>query len=169
MNLRTLLLLTGFIFALPSFAQETLKKIAPPYTPPAFELTDIDGEIHKLSDYKGRITIVSFWASWCPPCRREMPSMERAWKQLKQYDVEFLAVNAGEDEETIFLFTADFDLNFPLLRDPDGSVTEAWPVQGLPTTYVLNQQGDIIYQAVGGREWDSPNIINLIKDLASKK
>ncbi|NOX09316.1 MAG: TlpA family protein disulfide reductase [Gammaproteobacteria bacterium] len=160
-----LLLLCLMIASLSVYARGYIKKIDPPQTPPGFTLMDLDGEPHQLSDYLGSTVIVSFWASWCPPCRKEMPSMERAWQRLKGQGVQFLAVNVGENEETVFLFTADYDISFPLLLDLDGKITEQWPVQGLPTTFVLNPAGKIVYQAVGGREWDEPELLKLIRSL----
>lgn len=165
MKLRTLLLLCLTITSLSVSARGYIKKIDPPQTQPGFTLMDLDGNPHQLSDYTGSIVIVSFWASWCPPCRKEMPSMERAWQLLKDQGVQFLAVNVGENEDTVFLFTADYDISFPLLLDLDGKITEQWPVQGLPTTFVLNRKGKIIYQAVGGREWDEPELLKLIRDI----
>ena len=107
---------------------------------PGFELVDVDGEKHRLSDYQGKPLIINFWATWCPPCREEMPSMNRAWQKVKD-DVFMLAINVGEDEDTIFVFSADYPIDFPVLLDQSGEVIKQWPVKGLPTTFVVDREG----------------------------
>lgn len=130
-----------------------------------FVLNDLDGNRHRLSDYRGRVVIVNFWATWCPPCRAEMPSMQRAWEKLEAEGVLMLGIDVGEDEDTIFQFTADYPVEFPLLMDIDSSVINRWPVVGLPTTFVLDPEGRIIYRAIGGREWDDPELLALVRAL----
>jgi len=103
--------------------------------------------------------IVNFWATWCPPCREEMPSMQRAWEQLQAEGVMMLAVNVGESADTVFQFTANYPVDFPLLLDLDSSVLGQWPVQGLPATFVVDSEGRIAYRAIGGREWDDPQLL----------
>jgi len=133
---------------------------------PALELTDIDGKRHRLSDYKGQVVIVNFWATWCPPCRKEMPSMQRAWEQLRDEGVVLLAVDVGEDEDTIFAFTANYAVDFPLLMDLESEAINHWPVLGLPSTFIVDKQGALVYRAVGGREWDDPELLKAIRALA---
>lgn len=91
--------------------------------------------------------------------------MQRAWEVLKEKGVMMLAINVGEDEDMIFPFTAEYPVEFPLLMDLDSSVTQQWGVRGLPTTYVVNPDGEIVYRAVGGRDWDSDMMLNPILDL----
>ncbi len=132
---------------------------------PDFSLKDADGKLHKFSDYKGHVVIVNFWATWCPPCRAEMPSMQRAWEQLREEGIIMLAIDVGEDEDAIFEFTASYPVEFPLLLDTDSLVSEAWKVNGLPTTFVVDQWGRKVYRAVGGREWDSPDLLEKVRAL----
>lgn len=132
---------------------------------PEFELTDSDGGTHRLSDYRGWVVIVNFWATWCPPCRAEMPSMQRAWQILRNEDVMMLAINVGEDEDTIFEFTADYPVEFPIPMDTDSNVIGQWPVRGLPTTFVVDPEGRIVYRAIGGREWDAPDLLAAVREL----
>lgn len=129
---------------------------------PDFELNDIDGNRHHLSDYRGKVVIVNFWATWCPPCRFELPSMEKLWQATQDKDVMMLAINLGEDEDTIFTFTSDYPVSFPLLMDLDSSVTKKYPVLGIPTSFVIDPQGHIIYRAVGTREWNDRRLIDTI-------
>jgi peroxiredoxin len=133
---------------------------------PDFALKDIDGKTHRLSDYRGRPVIVNFWATWCPPCRKEMPSMQRAWETIEQQGIAMLAVNVGEDEDTIFAFTANYPVEFPLLMDMDSKIVQQWSVRGLPTTFVVDPRGRLAYRAIGGRAWDDPRLLDQVRALA---
>lgn len=130
-----------------------------------FTLNDIDDNVHRLSDYRGKVVIVNFWATWCPPCRFELPSMEKLWQAVQKKDVVMLAINIGEDADTIFTFTSDYPVTFPLLMDHDSSVIKQYPVLGVPTSFVIDPKGRIIYRAVGTREWDDKVIIQQILSL----
>jgi peroxiredoxin len=132
---------------------------------PDFSLRDIDGATHRLADYRGQVVIVNFWATWCPPCREEMPSMQRAWERLKDQGIVILAIDVGEDEDTIFTFTADYPVEFPLLMDIDSSVIQSWPVRGLPTTFIIDPQGRMVYRAIGTRDWEDPALLEALRKL----
>ncbi len=130
-----------------------------------FKLIDMDGKFHQLSDYKGRPVIVNFWATWCPPCREELPSMNRAWKKIKSEGIAMIAINVGEDEDTIFTFTGDYPIDFTILLDETGEVINQWPIKALPTTFVIDTNGRMVYRAIGGREWDSEELLNVVRAL----
>lgn len=144
---------------------QTLTPVTGTPEAPDFRLEDADGNPHRLSDYRGKVVVINFWATWCPPCREEMPSMQRAWEAVKDEGIVLLAVNVGEDEDTIFAFTANYPVQFPLLMDKDSKVIGDWPVLGLPTTFVVDPRGRIAYRAIGGRAWDSPEILAPIRAL----
>ena len=116
-------------------------------------------------EYRGKTVIINFWTTWCPPCREEIPSMNRMWNDLQDEDVVILAINIGEDDETIFVFTANYPADFPLLLDREGEVIAQWPVKGLPTTYVVAPDGRITYRAIGARNWDDPEFLARIRAL----
>jgi peroxiredoxin len=158
----------ALLFAGSVFAAQVLSPVEQQVMAPDFELPDTEGRTHRLSDYRGKTVIINFWTTWCPPCREEIPSMNRAWKTLQQEDVVILAINMGEDEDTIFIFTADYPADFPLLLDREGEVIARWPVKGLPTTYVVAPDGRIAYRAIGGREWDDPEFIRMIRALRAR-
>jgi peroxiredoxin len=165
---RILLSLFILVVSLPSIAQQAGKGLTQlPDRPqaPDFVLTDIDGNQYRLSDYRGQVVIINFWATWCPPCRAEMPSMQRAWQQLEKEGTLMLGINVGEDEDTIFQFTANYPVEFPLLMDQDSRVINQWPVRGLPTTFVVSPEGKITYRAIGGREWDDPDLLAMVRAL----
>lgn len=135
---------------------------------PELRLINLDDEIVDIRDLKGKVVIVNFWATWCPPCRREMGSLEKLYRQINTEDVEVLAVNIGEDLDTVFSFLGMVEPSptFPMLLDPEGGSMGLWDVKGLPTTYILSKQGDLIYRAVGGREFDHPDIVKAVIELS---
>lgn len=127
---------------------------------PDLRLQNMDEETIDIKDFKGKVVIVNFWATWCPPCRREMGSLERLYQATKDKNVEVLAVNIGEDIDTVFSFMGIIEPspNFQIIFDPDAVSMSLWKVQGLPTTYIINPEGNIAYRAIGGREFDHPDI-----------
>ena len=160
-----LLLLVASPLSSAQQAGKGLTKLPEASQAPEFVLNDLDGNQYRLSDYRGKVVIINFWATWCPPCRAEMPSMQRAWELLEDKGIIMFGIDVGEDEDTIFQFTANYPVEFPLLMDNDSSVINQWPVRGLPTTFVVDPQGRIIYRAIGGREWDDPELLALVGAL----
>ena len=144
---------------------ETLTALPDKPPAPEFTLPDIDGRTHRLSDYRGKVVVVNFWATWCPPCREEMPAMQRAWEQVRNDDIVFLGINVGETEDELFAFTGDYRVDFPLLMDRDSAAIQDWPIRGLPTTYVVDSDGHLAYRAIGGRAWDRPEVLDQLRAL----
>jgi thiol-disulfide isomerase/thioredoxin len=134
-----------------------------PGQPPAppLRLPDIDDRIVDLAALRGKVVLVNFWATWCPPCRKEFPSLGRVRKLFKPSEFEVLAVNVGEDPETVFSFAGA--PAFPVLFDRDSQAMAGWPVMGLPTTFLVDRRGRLVAKAVGGREFDDPAIVTRIK------
>lgn len=132
-----------------------------------FELQDMDEETVKLSDYRGKVVLINFWATWCPPCIREMPSMERLHQQVDADDFKVIAVNQMEDADEVFAFTGQLEIDptFEILFDTTSSVSQDYAVRGLPTTYLIDKKGKIRYRAVGGREFDHAEVVKLIENL----
>jgi thiol-disulfide isomerase/thioredoxin len=132
-----------------------------------FTLKDSHGKSYSLKDYRGKVIMLNFWATWCPPCRKEMPSMERLHQKLKGKDFVVLALDQKEDEDQIFAFTAEIgmDLTIPILFDTDSSVSSDYGVFGLPTTYLIDKKGNMRFRAVGGRDFDHPDVEKLIVKL----
>lgn len=160
----TVLLFLALSMSTRVVATETLPSV-PAKAAPEFELVDLDGRLHRLADYRGQVVILNFWATWCPPCREEMPAMERAHEALEGEDIAILAINVGEDEDTVFTFTADYPVTFPLLMDRDAEVIEEYQVVGLPTTFVIDPAGRIVHRVVGTREWDDPDLLDRLRAL----
>lgn len=132
-----------------------------------FELQNMDEEKIKLSDYRGKVVLLNFWATWCPPCRREMPSMERLHQQIGDEKFKVIAVDQMEEVDDVFAFTGQLELmpTFEILFDTTSKVSQDYAVRGLPTTYLLDKQGKVRYRAIGGREFDHPEVVNIIKKL----
>jgi peroxiredoxin len=145
--------------------QQTLPPLAKPFVAPDFSLRGEDGKTYRLSDYRGKVVVLNFWATWCPPCREEMPAMERAHHKVKGGKIAIIAVNVGEDEDAVFGFTGLYPMSFPLPLDTDGSVTKKYPVPGLPTTYIIDPNGTATHRAVGGRNWDDDALLNQLRAM----
>jgi len=134
---------------------------------PELRFLNLDEEMVDIKDLKGKVIVVNFWATWCPPCRREMGSLERLYQATKDKNVEILAVNIGEDIDTVFSFlgTVEPTPNFKMLFDYEAVSMNKWGVKGLPTTYIIKPDGTIAYKAVGGREFDHPDILQKVTQL----
>lgn len=141
-----------------------------PKPAPALRLEDLDGNTHDLAKLKGKVVLINFWATWCPPCRREMPSMERLSQALDGEAFSVLAVDVGENTDTIETFTGQLDipLRFPILLDHSSRVMQAWKVAGLPTTFLVDKNGRVVASAIGGREFDHPEIVRAIRELLAR-
>jgi peroxiredoxin len=146
-------------------SDQTLTPLPDAPAAPAFDLAGVDGERYRLEDMRGKTVIVNFWATWCPPCRAEMPSMQRAWEQLADEDILLIGINVGEDAGTVSGFLEQVPVSFPLPMDTDSEVTQQWPLRGLPTTFVVDPDGRLVYKAAGEREWDDPALLDLVRAL----
>ncbi|MBI3094972.1 MAG: TlpA family protein disulfide reductase [Rhodocyclales bacterium] len=155
------------LLALPhSLRAQARAAFAPvPGVPPAptLVLPDLDDKPVDLARYRGKVVLVNFWATWCPPCRKEFPSLSRVRKLFRPADFEVLAVNVGEDPETAFSFAGAVD--FPILFDRDSTTMARWQVRGLPSTFVVDRRGRLALLAVGGREFDDPAIVAQLREL----
>lgn len=149
--------------ALPAAAEE-LKPWTGGATPP-LELTDLRGKKHSLADYRGKVVLVNFWATWCEPCREEMPSMERLRVSLAERPFAVLAVNLAEPESRIAKFLDTVPVGFPILLDRDTKTTRAWQAKVLPATYIVGPDGAIRYRHVGELDWSKPEVRKLILGL----
>ncbi len=158
--------MTAFAADLPPLSHSLTEQVAK-VPAPALVLKDIDDKSHDLASLKGKVVLVNFWATWCPPCRREMPSMDRLAHKLAGTAFVVLAVNIGEDADTIHTFISQLDAapSFPILLDPHANTMQTWKISGLPTTYLIDPQGRIAYSAVGGREFDHPEIERQVRAL----
>jgi len=132
---------------------------------PLLALEDLEGRTHRLADYRGKVVLVNFWATWCEPCREEMPSIDRLRASLKGRPFEVLAVNMAEPLSRIEKFAAAMPLGFPLLRDRDGTVGKAWKAKLLPASYLIDRDGRIRYVAFGELDWASDAVRSRVTEL----
>jgi thiol-disulfide isomerase/thioredoxin len=132
---------------------------------PALNLEDLSGQRHTLDNYRGEVILVNFWATWCPPCLIEMPSMQRLQEKLAGKPFRILAVNVKESEGTIWKFHKLIKAKFPLLLDRDGQASEDWQVVVYPSSYLVDTRGQIRYQVTGMRKWDDPEIVQTIEEM----
>ncbi len=137
---------------------------------PPLQLRDLSAARVRLADYRGRVVLVNFWATWCPPCIEELPGIARLWDALNPQGLEVLAVNLGEEAARVQRFLDGFEptLRFPVLLDSDGEAFQTWNARGLPKTYVVDKTGRVRYTAEGGRRMDSAHIMGLLRDLMSR-
>jgi thiol-disulfide isomerase/thioredoxin len=134
---------------------------------PGFSVTDMDGEPFTLESTRGKWVFLHFWASWCGPCRKEMPAIQRMASTFDNDKFEIVLINTAENEDTIFSFLGEIGMDMNSLMDVDGLVTEKYKPRGLPTTILIDPNGNVQYQAIGGREWYKPEYINFLTQLVN--
>lgn len=132
---------------------------------PALALADHRGQHHTLTAYHGQVVLVNFWATWCEPCREEMPALQHLQDVLGKERFAVLAVNYGEAPERVQAFVHTVPVDFPLLLDRHTDVTKAWQVQVLPTSFVLGPDGTIRYRVVGVLDWGDAAIVKQLAGL----
>lgn len=136
---------------------------------PAFSLKNLAGETVNLSDYKGKVVFLNFWATWCEPCKAEMPAMQRLRKKLEGKPFEILAVsldNNPVDAVPAFEKKTGMTLNFPVLQDPEQALAKnSYRTTGVPESFLIDGKGKIVKHVIGSFEWDSPQITKYFEDL----
>jgi peroxiredoxin len=121
-----------------------------------FAARDLDGRMVRLDEYRGKVLFLTFWATWCGPCRQEMPAMDALHRALASRDFVLLAVNYLEGTEVVRRFVREVQITFPILLDPSGSVAARYGVRGLPASVFIDRQQMVVGRAIGPREWASP-------------
>ena len=120
---------------------------------PALVLKDLQGATHDLAKYRGKVVLVNFWATWCEPCRDEMPSMQQLRQKLAGRPFEVLAINLAESEQKVEEFLRRFPLDFTIMLDRNSEARREWKVKVLPTSFVIAPDGRIRYSVVGDLDW----------------
>ena len=132
---------------------------------PVLKLADAAGREHVSSEWRGKTVVVNFWATWCEPCREEMPSLERLRARLGGKAFEVVAVNVGESPERVARFTREVPVTFPIVYDRDSATAKRWKVRGYPTSYVVGPDGRIRYYFVGDLDWSHDDVVRVIESV----
>ncbi len=133
---------------------------------PSFALTDMQGKVVSLADFKGHVVLLNFWATWCGPCRVEMPNMEAMYKDMKAQGFEILAISTDEEGSAVTKpFVEANQLTFPILHDTRYEVGATYGVRTLPMSYVVDRKGIIQHRIFGARDWHSPEAKDLLNKL----
>jgi len=140
---------------------------APEIKPAAdFLLPDLSGQVVRLSQLKGKVVMLNVWTTWCPPCRKEMPTMETLYRQLKSADFVMLAVSQDVDgKNTVVPYLQEAGFTFPVLLDVRGEVGKKYGVTGYPETFIINRQGDVVYRHIGYNDWAQPVVQTALRRL----
>lgn len=133
-----------------------------------FSVEALKGGAARLDDMKGKIVLLNFWATWCPPCRLEMPSIEVLWKKANTLPFTVMAVSVGEEKSTVDEFITQQKYSFPIYLDPSGALGSAFNARSIPTTYVVNKEGKVIAGIVGSHMYDGPEVLALFSELAKR-
>jgi len=130
-----------------------------------FALKDLDGAEHRLEDFRGKVLLVNFWATWCGPCRDEMPSIQELREKLKGKPFAVVAINLDEPESRVRKFLTQWKVDLPVLLDPDRKVAREWNARILPATYIIGPDGRIRYSVVGELNWGNDVVVSRISEL----
>lgn len=151
------------------------QSVRPGARAPAFEATTLDGQSASLADFQGQVVLLNIWATWCAPCRFEMPSMERLYRQLQGEAFEIVAVSVdaplgqtdavGTPGGDIKAFAESLSLTFPILHDPEGRIQRIYQTTGVPESFVIGRDGVIYRKLIGPTEWDRPEYVDFFRRL----
>ncbi len=135
-------------------------------TAPNFTLPDFENKIVTLSDYKGKVVLLNIWATWCPPCVAEMPSMEKLYQELKDEGFEILAVSVDESgAKEVIPFMKKHKLTFLALTDTKGDIKSLYQTTGVPESFIIGKDGIIVEKVIGPRDWATPAAIRFFRNL----
>jgi thiol-disulfide isomerase/thioredoxin len=174
-------LLLGFLVVAAWAGRDRFEPVVAGRPAPDFVATNMAGETVHLSDYQGKVVLVNIWATWCAPCREEMPSMERLYQEIRSApggeDFEILAVSVdanlarpdpfgrGVERDDLLAFAEEFGLTFPVVHDPEGAIQNLYMTTGVPESVVVGRDGMIYKKIAGPTEWDAPQYQELIHRL----
>lgn len=136
---------------------------------PDFSLQDLNGKKFELNQFKGKVIFLNFWATWCSPCKEEMPSMEVLHQQFKEKKFILLAISVDYGgQKSVKEFINKYQYTFPILLDPNGKTLDLFQVKGIPATFIIDKKGKMVGKAIGPRNWESQEVFSLINLLIEK-
>ena len=151
------------------FAPVRPTRLHPGSPAPTFSLPALDGRKVNLKDYRGKVVFLNIWATWCPTCREEMPSMEKLYRAMKGEPFEILAVSVDKaGAKTVAPFMEAHKLSFPALLDPEGTIARPYGVTGVPESFIINKEGIIEKIVIGPIDWTEPAVVNFFRTLLQK-
>jgi len=137
---------------------------------PHFELNNIAGDTYSIQDIEDKVSIIHFWATWCKPCREELPTLQSLWNELKKEDLHVFGIVSDKDDmESIKDFASKLELNFPILLDSEGKTHNSYLVEALPTTYIVGKDGKFLARIKGAMNWKDEGLMKHIQEIAKKK
>ena len=155
------------------------RSVRPGGRAPAFEATTLDGQTSGLADFEGQVVLLNIWATWCAPCRVEMPSMERLYQEMEGESFEIVAVSVdapsgqfdavGNPGGDIRAFADSLSLTFPILHDPEGRIQRIYQTTGVPESFVVGRDGVIYRKLIGPTEWDRPEYVDFFPRLLEEE
>ena len=151
-----------------SFEKLGFSVFDPPMTMKDFLVVNLNGASKTRASAKGNIVLLNFWATWCPPCKAEMPSIEALSAKMKGKKFEIVAVNLGDSVTEVKDFLKEYRYSFPIYLDTQNRLSATYASQGIPTTYVLDKQGRFIAGVVGGVDYSRPEVVSLLTKLAEE-
>ena len=133
---------------------------------PGFTLPDLQGKSVSLTDFHGKVVLLNFWATWCGACRGEMPSLKNLYQNLRNPDLAILTVNIDQQgASAVHNFLTQNDYTFPVLLDQSNQVSSAYRVRGIPATFLIGRNGEILWDCAGGIDWSNPDLRTAIEKL----
>jgi thiol-disulfide isomerase/thioredoxin len=148
----------------------TFNKLAKPIKASEIILKNADDEVVKLSDFRGKTVLLNFWATWCPPCKKEMPDLQKLYLKSKSKDIIILAIAVGQTDDDVFPFinTVKPTPTFPILFDINSNVARQWSIHAMPTTIIIDKEGYLTHFALGARDFNSPQLFNSLLEYHKK-
>lgn len=155
--------------------RDRLRPVVPGRPAPGFSAFDLDGTPKSLEDYRGKVLLINIWATWCPPCREEMPSLQRLYQEVDHEDFDILAISVdapfgetdsfGREGGDLQRYADSLGLTFSILHDPSGRVQQTFQTTGIPESFVVDQDGMIYKKVAGATVWDAPQNVQLVLRL----
>lgn len=130
-----------------------------------FTLPDLSGQPLRLADLRGKVVFLNLWATWCPPCRAEMPSMQALYERLRGRDFAMIAVAEDTNADDVAAFVKELGLTFPILLDTENRLPARFGVTGYPETFVIDRDGRVIKHVIGPEEWTDPEVVKYFEGL----
>lgn len=152
-----------FLFACSRNAEHKIIKVGDPA--PEVSLQSVDGKTVSLADLRGKVVLVHFWATWCPPCVEEIPTIERFHQQVLGTDIVVLAISVDDSANALKTFLEKNKVHFPVLRDPGGATAGSYGTLKFPETYVIGRDGIVRYKVVGPMDWSAPANVKIVRAL----